>query len=264
MAWTNTFDTDTPPTGQTPKQGDDRIREMKAAIQERLNSDADGTADEGDMIFELDGSNEVSDMAAGEYRQITFNERAADPAPASLVDKLFLFAKNDGDNCELYAKDEQGNVFQVTIGGAMFAKAVVSAVRTRTADLTANSDDTWRTITWSAGTAYIEIVTNGGPVEIVFGAEWDLDASSGFVRLRIQRTDNVDAVQLNMANTRFSMGTDKGRRHHSQMQFLDDDAGGGLAAGTYRYRIQYKCATSTLKQEGGTYPAHFYVKEFRQ
>ncbi len=260
-AWISTFDTDTPASSDDIKEGDDRIREVKAAIQERLNCDADGTEDEGDIIFVLDGSNEVSDMAAGEHRQVTFNERAADPAPASLVDKLFLFAKNDGDNCELYAKDEQGNVFQLTKNGAPMGATIVSTVKTVTADYTLPTATTWTTLPLDDAN-YVAVTVTGDPLEIVFISTWDyVDNQSGTLRLRIKKTDSDGTSNVEyMGTRRFSFGGDAGDRYTLTLIHLET----GVAAETYRFSIQYYAGEAGQQRINGDFPAQFYVKELRQ
>ena len=63
MALTNTFDTATPAGSDDPAEADDRMREIKAAVQERRN-DKNGVADDGDHYWPKTGT-EGSDTATG-------------------------------------------------------------------------------------------------------------------------------------------------------------------------------------------------------
>ena len=106
MAFTNTFDTATPVGTDAPSILDDRDRETKAAIQERLNVD---------HFFELTGT-EVSDAATGQHRQIEFYGPIT--KPTSATNKLFLYGKDVDGVIELHVLDESGNEVQLTSGGA--------------------------------------------------------------------------------------------------------------------------------------------------
>ena len=61
MAFTNTYDTATPAGQDDPTEADDEIREVKAAIQERLNVE---------HVFDLDGT-EVKGANTGKHTDIT-------------------------------------------------------------------------------------------------------------------------------------------------------------------------------------------------
>ena len=107
MAWANTYDINTPTGEDDPKEGDDRIRETKAALQERIAKD---------HYFPLTGS-EVSDTAAGEHKKVTL--RVQDPAPTAAADKGILYSEDVNDKAELFYKDEDGNAIQITSKGAI-------------------------------------------------------------------------------------------------------------------------------------------------
>ena len=61
MAFSNNFDTATPPGGGDPAEADDRMREIKAAVQERLAVE---------HVFDLTGT-EVSGANTGKHTDIT-------------------------------------------------------------------------------------------------------------------------------------------------------------------------------------------------
>lgn len=61
MAWTYTYDIATPEGSDDPAEADDRVREIKAAVQERLNVE---------HVFDLTGT-EVSDADTGKHTDIT-------------------------------------------------------------------------------------------------------------------------------------------------------------------------------------------------
>lgn len=65
MAFAHTYDTATPAGGDDPREADDRMREIKAALQERLNKG---------IWFDLTGT-EVTDTKTG-YHRFRFNVKA--------------------------------------------------------------------------------------------------------------------------------------------------------------------------------------------
>jgi len=112
-----TFDTATPAGTDLPSVLDDRIREAKAGVQERQNVD---------HYWPLTGT-QVSDADAGKHRQVTFQAALAE-APTVVEGQgiLYLF----GDPPELYWKDDEGNVRQLTSGGALNVAATEAVLPT--------------------------------------------------------------------------------------------------------------------------------------
>jgi hypothetical protein len=109
MAWVNTLSTITPAGTDSPRAGDDRIRELKAAFVERLDID---------LYFPLN-TNQVSDTAAGEHRKITIRSLSADDISALEAAKAYIYHRaTDG---ELYFKDASGNTTRLTIDGRIDA-----------------------------------------------------------------------------------------------------------------------------------------------
>lgn len=109
MAWTYTYDTDTPLGSNSPSVIDDRIREAKDAVQERQNID---------HYWPLTGS-EVSDTDAGKHRQVTFQAPlSANPTTVD-EDEGQLYTKDVSGKAELFWIDEDENALQITDGGTL-------------------------------------------------------------------------------------------------------------------------------------------------
>ena len=113
MAWTYTFDVTTPAGNTKISLGDDRIREMKQALRERLDND---------HFWKKDESDQVSSTDAGYHRKVTllnYDDNADVSAPTNAADTVILYCKNATDSEEaskscLFAMDEDGNVVQLT------------------------------------------------------------------------------------------------------------------------------------------------------
>lgn len=108
MAFSKTFDTATPAGSNSPTEADDRMREIKAATQERENVD---------HFWPLTGT-EVSDEDAGEHRKVTLRTGSA---PTAVADKGFVYAKDVSGKAELFYRDEDGNEVQLTSAGKLGA-----------------------------------------------------------------------------------------------------------------------------------------------
>lgn len=130
MALSNTFDTATPAGSDDPAEADDRMREIKAAVQERENVD---------HYWPLTGT-EVSDADTGEHRKVTLRVGSA---PSNVVDKGFVYAKDVGGKAELFYIDEDGNEIQLTSKGQNLA------------------NDTYLTGTDAAGTGSVNLIKAG-------------------------------------------------------------------------------------------------------
>ena len=99
-----TYDTATPAGSDDPAEADDRMREIKAAVQERENVD---------HYWPLTGT-EVSDADAGEHKKVTLRVGSA---PSAVADTIILKAIDVDGIAELHAIDENGNAIQLTSGG---------------------------------------------------------------------------------------------------------------------------------------------------
>jgi len=115
--WAYTYNITTPESSAAISTGDDRIREVKGAIQERENVD---------HYWPL-ASSAVSDLDAGKHRQITFQSPIATPTPQA--DEGLLYTKTVSDKSELVFIDEDGDEIQLTSGGVLnlTAAAVTAA-----------------------------------------------------------------------------------------------------------------------------------------
>jgi len=118
-AWSNTYDNATPAGDQVLTSGDDRIREVKSSIQERLNAC---------MHFPLTGS-QVSNTDAGKFRDITFTDESAAQVADGGASPLHTAAAGEGildikdsaaSKRELWWWDEAGNNLQLTSGGVIY------------------------------------------------------------------------------------------------------------------------------------------------
>lgn len=113
MAFTNTFDTATPAGSDDPAEADDRMREIKAAVQER---------EDVDHYWPLTGT-EVSDAAGGEHRKLTIRTLTPTEVTALTATKAYLYRlSTDG---ELYFKDDDDNTIQLTSGGYILGSSIL-------------------------------------------------------------------------------------------------------------------------------------------
>ncbi len=123
----DTFDKATPAGSDDPAEADDRMREIKAAVQERENVD---------HYWPLTGT-EVSDVDTGEHRKVTLRTGSA---PVAVADKGFIYAKDVAGKAELFYRDEDGNEVQITnVGGLGSATTNLLA---NTLDVSGNIDPT--------------------------------------------------------------------------------------------------------------------------
>ena len=121
--FTYTYDIATPVGTDAPSVLDDRDRETKAAVQERLNVD---------HYFALTGT-QVSDAASGQHRQIEFYGPIS--KPSSATNKGWLYSKDVSAKVELHWEDEDGDEIQLTDGGA-FNMALLTSKTITTPTLT--------------------------------------------------------------------------------------------------------------------------------
>jgi len=106
MAWTYTLSTITPAGSDSPKIIDDRIREAKAAIVERLAVD---------HYMPLTDSVQT-DEAGGQHTKVTLRETTK---PTKAANIGFLYVKDVAGATELFFEDASGNEKQLTSGGKL-------------------------------------------------------------------------------------------------------------------------------------------------
>lgn len=101
--FSDTYNTATPAGTDSPTEADDRMREIKAAVQERENVD---------HYWPLTGT-EVSDADSGEHRKVTFHESISDPT--AVASHAHLFMQSD----ELRYRDDSNSAFDLTDAGTL-------------------------------------------------------------------------------------------------------------------------------------------------
>jgi hypothetical protein len=107
-AFTYIYDTTTPAGSDLISAVDDRIRELKSAVQERENVD---------HYWPLTGT-QVSDEDAGKHRQITFYDVLSDdPTVSSGEGQIYL--KTVGSQEELFFRDDTNSGLQITSAGTL-------------------------------------------------------------------------------------------------------------------------------------------------
>ncbi len=104
--FSSTYDTATPGGSDDPAEADDRMREIKAAVQERENVD---------HYWPLTGT-EVSDTDAGEHRKVTLRQTSK---PTAVASKAFLYSKDIGGQAEFFVMSEDGVEIQVSRDGKL-------------------------------------------------------------------------------------------------------------------------------------------------
>ena len=110
MAFTNNYDTSTPDGDtQTIPVLDDEIRDLKKAIQERL--------DGADIFWPLTGT-QVSDTNAGKHRKVTFRG-VLSTKPTLLSGETALYIKTVSGSSELFYENSAGLEIQLTSGGSL-------------------------------------------------------------------------------------------------------------------------------------------------
>jgi len=109
MAYTRTWNAAyeaSPPGGQARSLGDDRIRDAKTDIRERM---------EKDHYMAIAGT----DADHGEHEKVTFQAPIA--KPSNVANKAFLYGKDVSAKIELHWEDEDGNEIQLTSAGEFIA-----------------------------------------------------------------------------------------------------------------------------------------------
>ncbi len=112
MAFSHTYDVATPVgSADDPAEADDRMREIKDAVQERENVD---------HYWPKTGT-EVSDEDTGEHRKVTLRVGSA---PSAVANKGFVYIKDISDKAELFYRDEDGDEVQLTSGGKILSASL--------------------------------------------------------------------------------------------------------------------------------------------
>lgn len=270
MAWTNTYDTATPAGSDDPAEADDRMREIKLALQERLAQD---------HYFPLTGT-EVSDTAAGEHEKVTLRVASA---PTAVADKGFVYAKDVSGKAELFYIDEDGDEIQITSGGILNAlnltgAQTVAGVKTfssipkipttaPTADaevagkkyvddqfqssiVTGTNDISETSGNWDdMEDMSITITTTGGNVLLMFTASLYVNALNDDYDLRFD-IDGTPVCAQSMINM-------PAASRIVSMHWLATS----LSAASHTFKVQWKDRAGTVHQAGTTQPRVFSAIE---
>lgn len=228
MAWNHIYDVNTPAGSDDPKEGDDRIREVKAALQERLAQD---------HYFPKTGS-QVSDTAAGEHKKVTLRVGSA---PSAVANKGIVYAKDVDSKAELFYIDEDGDEVQLTAGGSIVGPKVHSSVGADTASTNSTSyvdiADMSITATFPAG-------------KVLIGLSINLTGSAALNAIC------AIVVDGNLKKAGFERLPGADDRHSMNLSWVET-----LTAGEHTIKIQWKVNTNTLYNYGADYKRVLTVLE---
>lgn len=191
MAWTDTYDTNTPDgDADSPQEADDRIREVKAAVQERENVD---------HYWPLTGT-QVSDTEAGEHRKVTMH--APISTPANVANKMFVYGKDVGGKIELHVEDEDGNEVQITSAGK-----ILSASLDMKDEDDLSSDSATHVASQQSIKAYIDALASVR--QVVSTRDTSTTSTSGVIALDDSIPQNTEGSELfTLAITPIKTGSD--------------------------------------------------------
>lgn len=148
MAYTTTWNAAfeaTPAAGANVSGGDDRIRELKEAVRERM---------EKDHYWDETGT----DADHGEHVKVTLRVGSA---PTQAANKGIIYAKDVSGKAELFYIDEDGDEVQITSGGSLnVASTQINNIQTGTITIAAGDATNTDTIT-AVDTDKAFIVHNG-------------------------------------------------------------------------------------------------------
>lgn len=113
MAFSKSWDETAPAGSEARSLGDDRIREFKFAIRERLAVDHDFQDDETGIT------------TIGYHNKATLIVQASDPA--SVASAGILYTKDVSAKAELHWIGEDGDVLQITSGGSFHSRINIPA-----------------------------------------------------------------------------------------------------------------------------------------
>ena len=130
MAFIETFDTATPPGSQDRTLGDDRIRELKRSIQERMAID---------HAFPLVGTT-MDGATVGYHNKLTLIDQVNNLA--AVAGATVVFSKTVSGVIELFLVLASGTVVQLTSGGKLLMSSLVIASEAR-GDLMVRGASLW-------------------------------------------------------------------------------------------------------------------------
>lgn len=114
VGWTWTYDVASPLGSDAPSTIDDKIRETRSALQERLDID---------HVFALTGT-QVSAADSGKHSQITFQNPRNDPGSID-ADEAMFYTKTVSGVSEAFWMDENEAGIQITSGGYILGDSIL-------------------------------------------------------------------------------------------------------------------------------------------
>jgi hypothetical protein len=252
FGFTVTLRTDTPTGSDDPAEGDDRIREVKAAFQERLDID---------HYFTASGANTYDDPNTGKHRFVRFvepNDLTVMPANEGA-----LFTKDVNDVAELHWINENDQNVQLTREGII--------------NLTSNSllgilaNNTFFTAIDKAGTGTVGLIKAGRDEDDAN----DVPVLGQGARLPMAAdlTEDTEIVHKKYVD---DLVADLLEIHHAYVKVSDvktNAAGGGFAASVWRTRYINTedsddlgfctIANNRITLEAGTYRCRITCPAFR-
>ena len=142
FAFTATYRTDTPSGSDDPSEGDDRIREIKVAVRERLDVD---------HYWHASGANTYDDPNTGKHRYVRFVE--PNNLTVMSAGEGALFTKDVNGVAELHWINEQDQIIQLTQEG------IINLTSESLLGVLAN--DTFFTALDEAGTGTVDLIKAG-------------------------------------------------------------------------------------------------------
>lgn len=213
LAFDATYRTDTPAGTDDPSEGDDRIRETKLAVQERLDVD---------HWFHASAASTFDDPNTGKHRQVTYIDPNGGAVPVPGYREGITYTKDvneslDYFDLELWWVDDDLNRLQITDQGTL---------NVRSSDLVDTlAHDTWFTANDANddGTGFINLIKAGRnedddgdvavlPVGARLAADTDPNEDCDLVHKKyvdnavVPQYVKVSDVKINAAGGTFSAG----------------------------------------------------------
>lgn len=240
--WTYTMDVEGM-TGDTDPTTLETIHQtMWKAWRERMNLD---------HYLPLDAvyTTQVLHADGGEHRKVTLRNDEA--VAAGIADKGIIHVADDAvsSKAELFYMDEDTQNVQITRSGEMRERVNVATIAEGTDNQNPlTCDGTWQDLADMS----IAVTTLGGDVELQFMAPFDHGTTLTQLDLRLIRDTTA------LIATKQRIGADLAKVH-MHLSYIDQ----GQAAGSYTYKVQYKCSTAGLWQQGSVYKRYFSAKEYQ-
>jgi hypothetical protein len=165
FAWSYTYDVTTPLGSDSPSVLDNRIREIKSALEERLDIDHFFDVDSGTV-------NQVDDADTGKHRQLTLWNPIDTPDSVD-ANEAIVYSKLVNGLPELHYIDDEENERQLTSAGNLY----IAANDINESDLRL-SNDAWLRTRNAAGTADVNVVKVDANDTIILADGAELDSNT--------------------------------------------------------------------------------------